>query len=376
MKQNAVKFKGVEDKTITWFENTNQYLILENTTADIIKRLVNGKSVSEIAKALSKKIVAPQEKTVDFILDIQKQFLKKEKQTKIVNDYRYLKIPTHFSFVKYYKIDKTIFKVSFLNERELSLIHPKFSHLEIQPSSNYNHHFQVFINNNFIFLYVDDKFIDSWSNTDIHYFQGKFSMELIQKIHQKEENDWMGVFHASALSNQNKAILFLGDSGNGKSTSLALLQANGFTCLADDFVPIAVENKNVYAFPAGISIKKSSLDTLLPIYPELENSAEYNFERLNKIVRFLRPNISNFSQNLPCKEIIFIKYVKDSELKFEEISKLDSFQKLVPDSWLSQKKENVETFLDWFSSLKCYQLTYSNNDEMITKVSKIFNDDI
>lgn len=27
----------------------------------------------------------------------------------------------------------------------------------------------------------------TWSKNDIHYFQGKFSMELIQKIHQKEK---------------------------------------------------------------------------------------------------------------------------------------------------------------------------------------------
>jgi ABC-type sugar transport system ATPase subunit len=33
----------------------------------------------------------------------------------------------------------------------------------------------------------------------------------------------MGVFHALAVSNQQKTVLFLGDSGNGKSTSLALL---------------------------------------------------------------------------------------------------------------------------------------------------------
>lgn len=47
-------------------------------------------------------------------------------------------------------------------------------------------------------------------------------------------------------------MLFLGDSGNGKSTSLSLLQANGFTCLADDFVPVDANTKKVYSFPAVI----------------------------------------------------------------------------------------------------------------------------
>ena len=155
--------------------------------------------------------------------------------------------------------------------------------------TEFHNEFEVFINHNYIFLYVNNTFIGSWSPDNLHYFQGKFSMELIQKIHQKEEKEWMGVFHASAVSDGKKAILFLGDSGNGKSTSLAILQANGFTCLADDFVPVDVKKQKVYSFPAAISIKKSSLETLLPMYPELESSAEYHFKRLHKIVRYLKP---------------------------------------------------------------------------------------
>ena len=201
-------------------------------------------------------------------------------------------------------------------------------------------------------------------------------MELIQKIHQKEEKEWMGVFHASAVSNGKKSVLFLGDSGNGKSTSLALLQANGFTCLADDFVPIDIYNKEVYSFPASISIKKKSLETLLPLYPELENSAEYNFKRLNKVVRYLKPNNSDFLSHLPCKDLVFIKYKKNSDLKFDKIAKIEAFQQLVPDSWLSPIKENAEIFLDWFASLNCYQITYSENKKMIATVAKIFKDEL
>ena len=53
-------------------------------------------------------------------------------------------------------------------------------------------------------------------------------MELLQKVHQKEEEEWLGVFHASALGDGKKAILFLGDSGNGKSTSLSALAGARF----------------------------------------------------------------------------------------------------------------------------------------------------
>jgi len=201
-------------------------------------------------------------------------------------------------------------------------------------------------------------------------------MELIQKIHQKEEKEWMGVFHASAVSNHKKSILFLGDSGFGKSTSLALLQAHGFTCLADDFVPIDIDKTEVYSFPASISIKKNSLKTLLPMYPELENSAEYHFKRLHKVVRYLKPNNNNFLAHLPCKDLVFIQYQKDSDIIFNKISKIDAFLKLIPDSWISPIKKNAEIFLEWFAYLNCYELIYSDNSKMIQKVSEIFNDDV
>ena len=376
--QSNFLYKTVENKTIVWFENSNEYLVLENTTADILKRLSKGVSVNEIAEALSKKLSVPLGKTIDFILDLEKRIYepKNNIESEIINDYRDIKAPKSFEFIKYYKVNNVVFKVSYLSEKELSLVHPKFAHLVNGDLVGFDYEFDVFINNNYIFLLVDKKLIGAWSNKNIHYFQGKFSMELIQKIHIKEESEWMGVFHASAVSNEKKSILFLGNSGNGKSTSLALLQANGFTCLADDFVPMDIEKREVYSFPASISIKKNSLDTLLPIYPELETTAEYNFTRLNKIVRYLKPNNNNYFSHLPCNDLVFIKYEKDSELICEKISKIDAFQQLIPDSWLSPKKENAQIFLDWFDSLNCYQLTYSKNEEMIKTVSKIFENEL
>jgi hypothetical protein len=371
-------YKVIEDKTIVWFKESNTYLILENETANIIKKISKGVSVHEIATTLSKKISVPLEKAIDFVADLEKQVSNANKsEVKIIgNDFKDLKKTTCFEFIKYYQINNKNFKVSFETEYELSLIHPKFGHLEIETAKDFEHNFEVFSENNFTFFYVDKNFIGAWNKKESHVFQGKFSMELIQKIHEKEEKEWLGIFHASAVSNRKKSLLFLGDSGNGKSTSLALLQANGFTCLADDFVPINAKEQEIYSFPAAISIKKNSLATLLPLYPELENSAEYHFKRLNKIVRYLKPNNDNYFAHLPCNELIFIKYKKDSEIICKEISKINAFQQLVPDSWLSPEIQNAQLFLDWFEKSTCYQITYSKNEDMIHAVSNIFNNEL
>mgnify|MGYP001445248857 FL=1 len=114
----------------------------------------------------------------------------------------------------------------------------------------------------------------------------------------------------------------------------------------------------------------------MPIYPELKTSAEYHFKRLNKIVRYLKPNNTNFFTHLPCHDLVFIKYEKDSELVFKEISKLDAFQQLVPDSWLSPIKENAAAFLNWFDSTTCYELKYSDNATMIATVKNLFDNEL
>jgi len=73
---------------------------------------------------------------------------------------------------------------------------------------------------------------------------------------------------------------------------------------------------------------------------------------------------------------VFIKYNPKIELEINSISKVDAFQQLIPDSWISPLEKNAATFLEWFLELPCYQLTYSNNIKMIETVANIFNDDL
>ncbi|MBE7661129.1 hypothetical protein [Tenacibaculum finnmarkense] len=368
--------KQVEGKTILWLQKKNQYIVVEPVVAQIITLLNNSVSNKEIARILADEISVPEQELIDFIQEIANNILSEKKDDNSLKNNIILDVPQKFEYHYYYKMNTIIIKVSYLSDYEKYLVHPKFAHLEIEKPSETKetHHYRVYSNEKHISFSIDNNIIDTWVLNEVHYFQGKFSMKIVEHIHRKEEAEWLGVFHASAISNGKESMLFLGDSGNGKSTSLALLQAKDFTCLADDFVPIDAEKKHIYSFPSAISIKKNSLPTLLPMYPELETSAEYNFERLGKIVRYLVPNNTDYQQHLPCKALIFIKYEKDSDLQVDKISKLKAFEQLVPDSWLSPIAENADKFMDWFEKLPCYQLTYSDNKKMIDTVHKIFND--
>ncbi len=371
-------FKEIENKTVTWFPKTNQYLVLESITAKIINDLLVGISIKEIASQLLFTLDIPLEQAINFVSDIKNNIVipntkKLEEKNTALKGY---KAPTVYQKTTYYKINGLVFKIDFQSEHEAYWVHPKLAHLTIEKPAKFNFHYQIFTQNKHTHLIIDGEYIGGWNIKDIHFFQGKFSMYIVQNMHQKAEKKWLGIFHASAVSNGKKAMLFLGDSGNGKSTSLALLQANGFQCLADDFVPVDEDKQEIFSFPAAISIKKNSVATLLEDYPELAEIPEFHLKELNKIVRYLPPNNKDYTTHLPCKALVFIKYKKRSQTVLNSIAKLEAFQKLVPDSWLSPIPKNAITFLNWFESLPCYELTYSKNNEMIAEVAKLFSDDL
>lgn len=369
--------KTIEDKRYLWLEGTNQYVVLEHEAFSVVEKLINRVLPKTIAIHLETTLSVPFEAALKFVKELEERVLNSSitVQEKSIIELSKVTIPSNFEIITTYRVNSTLIKVSYKGDLEASYIHPKFAHLETETADK-EIDFKVFTANDKVYLAINNKVKYGWSKEEIHYFQGKFSMEFIQAMYHKEESEWMGVFHASAVSNQQKAVLFLGDSGNGKSTSLALLQKHGFQCLADDFVPVAAKNKEVYHFPAAISVKNSSLKTLAPLYPLLNDTKEYHLKRLNKRVRYLPPNYTDTQTHLACKDLVFIKYQKDVALSFSKISKQKAFEQLVPDSWLSPKKENAATFLEWFATLNCYQITYSQTNEMVASVSKIFNNDV
>lgn len=368
--------QNIENKNVVWFENSNSYLIVEPTVSNILSQLENQTPTAEIQDKLVKELDIPKDIAEAFISDVQDLAENQNKVSVSTKDVQQLPIKERSYFSeKYYEIYNRIFLFQFETEYHELLVHPKISYLEIKTPKEVSHQYQIFDHNEQLFFCKDGQLINSWTTKESHLLQGKLFMHLVIDIYNKPEKDWLGVFHASAISNGEKGMLFLGDSGNGKSTSLALLNANGFSCIADDFVPID-SNKKIRTFPSAISIKKNSVPTLLPIYPELNDAAEFNYTRLRKIVRYLPPKEQDYTLELDCKALIFIKYEKDSDLKVRKISKIQAFQELIPDSWISPLAKNAQQFLDWFLALPCYQLIYSDNDKMVKTVGKIFNDEL
>ena len=181
--------KDVEDKSIVWFKVSNNYIILEEIAAHLVHQILEKKTFSEITTALAKKLTISEQEATTIIKNLNDQIVIPN-TTKTTEEHtsksKYV-LPSNFAFQKHYQIHTKVFKVQFSNEFQLSLIHPKFAHLETQESSKIDHTFQVFNSNHLIHLVLNGEFIGAWESKNIHYFQGKFSMKIIECIYNKNE---------------------------------------------------------------------------------------------------------------------------------------------------------------------------------------------
>ena len=109
--------------------------------------------------------------------------------------------------------------------------------------------------------------VHSYQEEDWEHFHGAVYTELLNLLHGKKLQEWMGVFHAAAVVKETKGrrdsgneglrdeetkgqgdretegMVFVGESGSGKSTVAAILMAHGYRVLTDDFLPVDFHEK-------------------------------------------------------------------------------------------------------------------------------------
>ena len=373
--------RSVDQKKIIWFAEKNHYMLVEMPAFHVISQLSEGIALKKIAAWCSKFYKIPKSEANRFVGEVEQLLLQQpERIVKSIgtNDpWDSRSILPDLALKKHYLLPGCTFTVEYDTPQTEFLVHPKFAHLESVTSQQGDHLFQVFQQNEMFVLRVNGKTIGQWPEEESNYFTGKFTMELINLIYNRNEHDWMGVFHASAIRLGNQCALFLGDSGNGKSTLAALLMASGFNLVADDFVPVDAISGEVFCLPAAVSIKKNAIGSLVDAYPQLATAEEYYYSEMDKTVRYLPPdqNVENHLVSYPCKALVFVKYLPESGLVMEKMSQVIAFQNLIPDSWVSDRSENVNRFLDWFLQIPCYRLTYSDNGAMVRTIENLFKDE-
>jgi hypothetical protein len=130
--------------------------------------------------------------------------------------------------------------------------------------------------------------------------------------------------HGSALALGDEAILILGASGAGKSTTSAALMKRGLRLLSDDIAVIKLEENERPMVYAGIPQQNLWQETL----DYFEKSSEALEELKLKLNKYVLPIRENFCEkDLPIR-CIYILEPKETELELEALRGLESLHAL------------------------------------------------
>ncbi len=365
--------RSFNDVLVLWFCNSNRYVVVSKELYSILAFYFKAKNANEFITLLksSKTISIDEAKT---ILSEVKEFIE---ESNIIEDnitqtiFSLDKSKRHFTEMYCINSNSEI-TVHYDSKIVKQLIHPSLAYLSTNKDLQPNAVFDIYLENDMLCLFHNENFIDAFPKKEFHKLQGKFAMELLCVQYKKQEHDWLGIFHASTVSNGKEAIMCIGDSGNGKSTFTALLMANGFKLVADDVTPMLAKNKHIYHNLSAISIKQGAFKTLSPLLENFEDLPSHFINNTKGVVKYIPPKNNSNTNHFPCKTIVYVNYKKNANTKLKTTSIEKALQTLIPDSWISPKPENAKHFLDWLETVSFYELTYSDSDEAIASFSKLF----
>ena len=367
--------KRIESKEVLWFKRANKYLVFDPQFHQLFKKF-NKESFENVEKYL----ISELELSRSEISDLHHSFLTIKKKlsfkTSPLEHKKKILIPKKWAYTFTYLVYGFYIKINYSSSYVKELMHPKFAHLQSKSVRKQKAVIDVIEQGENLFLRLDNKEVEFRNKTEAHFLQGKFALLLLNITHTKVDSNWMAVLHASAVFKNNKALVFLGESGSGKSTATTLLSLNGYKLLADDFVPVESGSNKAYSFPAAISIKEHMLAYLESFFPQLNKSElRYKNEAVNYKYLYLT-KLQSKPKCLPIKALVFIKHKKGVEASFKQIKVLKALEYLIPDSWISSNEQNVKSFLDWIEKTPSYQLEYSNSEDLLEISQKIMDDDL
>jgi len=370
--------KKAGDFRIVWLQSPNRYIVLQKPAFDVFKRLANGESEEETAQWFSKNYDIPREEALFFTQDIHaniKQleagiFLAEYPKSDNLDTSRLHNQQSNLS-KKYLIFGKRI-QFSYYNSWLMDMVHPGLAHMEVHSEETAAVQFCLFQDADELILKINnDRFI-RWPVDKPEYFKGAVSLQLLNFLYGLNDHDWMGAFHAAAVSKNNQAVLISAPSGFGKSTLSALLTAKGLNLISDDLVPISRKYQQIFPFPAGISVKPGALEILSSFFPELKNTKTHLNTSTGKEVTYIAPASEVAPEAATIKAILFPEYNKNVDFEWEKVDNISVLNDFISESWIAGDENAVSTFFDWFFQLPCYRLRYSSSEMAVQKIQELF----
>ncbi|MBT3385271.1 MAG: hypothetical protein HN778_06025 [Prolixibacteraceae bacterium] len=371
-----IVIKKIDDAHAIWFKNSKTFVLFEEPAFEVFRQYAKGIEIPSIKSICINKYAHLEKNIPQFVDEIidRINFCNNLENEDLIST-KYNIQTEEFSFRSFSKITYLMgewLTISYGNKYLKQLIHPLFAAFEKEMKQDSENLIELFETNKHLIFKYKGSVTGVFKPGDLVFFKGAVLKLIYSIIYKRSFDYWMMTLHSSGVIRNNKAVLFSGSAGSGKSTLAALLQANGYEVLSDDFIAVGPDGC-VNSFPAAISVKTSALNVLTKYYPDLlENPGENVFNR--KGVRYLQ--IQNLSENrkasINVKAFVFVKFVTFNNLVLKELDKKKAIELLLKEAWVKPEPDNVSKFFGWIEHIRFYQLHYSESNQAIKFVEKLF----
>jgi len=184
------------------------------------------------------------------------------------------------------------------------------------------------------------------------------------------------IIHATAVEKDGLGLLFLGESGSGKTTNAYNLVKLGWNFLSDDIVIIGKKDNSLYAgnVRKGITLDSKILEQNDKLSEGIYSASNYSKDKRYVFLERVYPKriINGFSPDL----LIFCS-LEEKESRFERMNRSDAFSHLISstasiidDKVITQKQMTMLKELT--SQCECFKLNSGtdiyNNPEILSKI--------
>lgn len=399
----------IDNTFVVWLDKAHRFVQLHEPAFFVFEQWAEGKDQAEIGKSCSDRYHLPENEASRFVREIigetEKLFPETETEEQVKVEIGSHRSPQRIYSQHQCRIGHKTITFRYGDEMIAEQFQPIFEQFENLPGikdqnkceSEDERSINLYTSNGDWCIEIEGKVVRSYHHDDWDHFHGAVYTELLDLLHDKKLEDWMGIFHASAVvpSNLNSpgheqgALIFTGGSGSGKSTIAALLMANGYRVISDDFLPVAIPCQPIppliYPLPTAISIKSGSFQVLSPLFSVLQGNTalpghkndeeeidDGEEEFLN--TEFFLPLSGNAHDlsPVPAQAIVFIKYDPSVEFSLSRESNLKKMNDFLKQSWIASNAVAAQAFLDWYFSLPVYSLVYSDAEQMVEGLKHLF----
>ena len=370
-----------EDVWAVWFKKSRSFLLLAEPAFMVLQHFLLGKRKIEIRNEIISNYGDAETDINTFVNEIIqyiRQYNNPKTHVQVSKKKEAMTEPriSDFKFSRNYRFGSIVLSIDYQDDWMQHLIHPSFMHHETGDLSKPENHIQCYRTGNFIILTRNNRIIEAFDLNSVEYYKGAVSQLVYSILYKKRFSGWMCTLHASGIHHNNKAFIFSAAAGSGKSTTSAILKANGLDYISDDFIA-ATADGNVYPFPASISVKDGSFKVLSGYYPELGDKV-LEKAATGKMVRYLPAN--NFTKiyknGIPVSSFIFVNFKPESRLEINPVTKKEALQFLLKETWVNPSTEYVTAFFEWVEKTNFYSMTYSDNVKMINSIKKMIGYDV